>query len=149
MRARDLAVSVPPVRVGDPVSRAVKVMVNEGLPGVIVVDWDDKPRYVLPDSQVLKLMVAQYSGDSALARTIDEAHADQFWSGVGTRSIGDCLKLDEAKLVKVRAEATVLEVAIAMSQLRTPLIAVVDAADKLVGCITLNGLLAAAALPYL
>jgi len=148
MRARDLAVQVPPVRVGDPVSRAVKVMVNEGLPGVIVVDWDDRPRYVLPGSQVLKLMVSEYSDDSALARTIDEAHADQFWSDMGTRSIADCVDVEEAKLAKVRPDATVLEVVIAMSKLRTPLIAVVDETGKLVGCITLNGLLAVVALPY-
>ena len=35
-----------------------------------------------------------------------------------------------------------------MSKLRTPLIAVVDETGKLAGCITLNGLLAAVALPY-
>lgn len=151
MRARDLAVSVPPVRVDDSVLRVVKLMVNEGLPGVIIVDGENKPQYVVPDSQVLSLMLAQYSDDSALVRTIDEASADKFWSGMGTRSIGDCLKLrlDEARLVKVPADATVLEVASALSKARSALIAVVDDRGKLTGCITLNGLLTAVALPYL
>ncbi|WIY82192.1 CBS domain-containing protein [Propionimicrobium sp. PCR01-08-3] len=148
MKAKDLAIKLPPVRVGDPVSRAVKIMVNEGLPGLVVTDWDDKPRYVLADAQVLRLMVSQYLDDSALARTIDEASADQFWSDMGTRSLGECLEPDEPKFTKVRTDATVLDVVIAMSKSRTPLIAVVDETGKLTGCITLNGLLAAVALPY-
>lgn len=149
MRARDLAVKVPPVRVGDPVTRAVRVMVDEGLPGLVVVDQDDLPRFVLPGSQVLKLMVSQYSGDSALARTVDEAHADQFWIDLGARSVGDCVAPDQTKLVQqVREDATLLEVAIVMSRLRAPLVAVVDDDGRLTGCITLNRLLTTVAMPH-
>lgn len=148
MRARELAVKVPPVRVGDPVTRAVQVMVDEKLPGLVVVDQDDSPRFVLPGSQVLKLMVSQYSGDSALARTVDEAHADQFWVDLGARTVGDCVAPDQARLMQVREDATVLEVAIVMSRLRAPLVAVVDERGRLTGCITLNGLLTAVAMPH-
>lgn len=143
MRARDLAVQIPPVRMGDPVTKAVRVMVESGLPGLVVVDRDDAPQFVLPGSQVLKLMVSHYSGDSALARTIDEAHADQFWSDLGSRSVGDCVSPDQARMVQVREDATLLEAAIVMSQLRAPLIAVVDQSGRLTGCLTLNALLSA------
>lgn len=147
MRAGELAVETPTVRVGDPATRAVRVMTDERLPGLVVVDDDDRPQFVLPGSQVLRMLVSHYSGDTALARTIDEEHADQFWRDLGTRTVNDCVLPERSKLAEVPQDATLLEVAILISRLRSPLVAVVDAERRLVGCITLNALLTALALP--
>jgi len=147
MRAAELAVTTPTVRVGDPATRAVRVMTDERLPGLVVVDDDDRPQFVLPGSQVLRMLVSHYAGDTALARTIDEEHADQFWSDLGARTVNDCVSPERSKLAEVPQDATLLEVAILISRLRSPLVAVVDPDRRLVGCITLNALLTALALP--
>lgn len=147
MRARDLAVKLPLVRLDDPVAKAVRVMADEGLPGLVIVDHKDIPRFVLRGTQVLRLLVSQYSDDPALARTVDEASADLFWSDVGVRSIDDCLAPAEAKRATVPSDATVLEVAITMSRLRSPIVAVVNEEGRINGCITLNRLLTATELP--
>jgi len=147
MRAGDLAVEVPTVRVGDPATRAVRIMTDEQLPGLIVVDEADRPRFVIPGSQVLRMLVSHYSGDAALARTIDEEHADEFWTDLGTRTVGDCMAPDRTRPAQVLPDATLLEVAVAMSGQRSPLVAVVDTEQRLLGCITLNALLTRLALP--
>jgi CBS domain-containing protein len=147
MRATDLAVKMPVVRASDSVAHAVRVMADNNLPGLVIVDEHERPRFVLRDTQVLRLMVSQYGNDSALARTIDEDSADQFWSGMVAQSITDYLEPAEGKSATVRCDATVLEVTVTMSRLRSPLVAVVDADQRLVGCITLNILLERAVLP--
>lgn len=148
MRAQDLALDVLTVTVGDPVTRAVRVMVDEQLSGLIVVDDAGRPELILPDTQVLRLLVTDYAGDPALARTIDEEHADRFWRALGTRTVGDCVGADRrTRPATVAADATLLEVSILMSRLRSPLVAVVAEDGRLTGCITLNRLLDALALP--
>ncbi|MFW6600476.1 CBS domain-containing protein [Propionibacteriaceae bacterium Y2011] len=147
MRARELAAEVPTVMAGDPATHAVRVMVDEKLPGLVVIDADRRPLFVLPGSQVLRMLVSHYGGDTALARTIDEEHADQFWRELGVRAVTECVPPEKVKLAEVPADATLLEVAILMSRLRSPLVAVVDRDRRLVGCITLNALLDALALP--
>ncbi len=148
MQASDIAVEVPTITLGDPVTRAVKVMAAQRLPGLIVVDRKSRPRVVLPGSQVLRMIVAPgYQRDPALARTIDEAHADLFWQEFGNRTVGDCLPPQPTKQVAVQSDATLLEVASLMARMHSPLVAVVGPDGRLVGCITLPTLLANLAIP--
>lgn len=142
MQARDIAVQVPTVTVDDPVARAVQVMAVGRLPGLIVVDNDSRPRLVLPGTQVLRLAVPDsYQEDPALVRAIDEDHADRFWSELGERTVGDCVPRPAPRPVTVQADATLLEVAAIMARHHSPLVAVVDAAGKLLGAITLDRLI--------
>jgi CBS domain-containing protein len=141
MQARDIAVQVPTVTVDDPVARAVQVMAVGRLPGLIVVDDRGRPRLVLPGTQVLRLAVPdEYQEDPALVRTIDEHHADRFWSELGDRTVGD-VALPKTRPITVSADATLLEVAAVMARQHSPLVAVVDAAGKLLGAITLDRLI--------
>ena len=97
MKARDIAVTMPTVTARDQVIRVVHTMVLRRLPGLIVVDDDGRPSFVLPGTQVLRLAVpSSYQDDPALARTIDEAHADHFWRELGDRSVGECLHAQPA-----------------------------------------------------
>ncbi len=142
MQARDIAVQLPTVAYGDPVTRAVRVMTLGRLPGLIVVDGGGRPRVVLPGTQVLRLAVPRtYQEDPALARTVDEAHADLFWQELGNRTVGDCLPSQLVRPVIVALDATLLEVAAVMASMRSPLVAVVDRSGVLAGAITLDGLL--------
>ena len=92
MQAHEIAVTPPTVRMDDPVSKAVQLMVVNRLPGVVVVDDSDRPVAVLPGTQVLRLTIPEsYRDDPALVRTVDEIHADLFWHGPGNLTVGDCL----------------------------------------------------------
>ncbi|HLT62720.1 MAG TPA: CBS domain-containing protein [Microlunatus sp.] len=147
MRASDLVVPVPTVTTDDSVSKAVRLMAQEQLPGLVVVDDANRPRYVLPGTQVLRLTVLRpYQDDPALARAIDEAHADVFWRELGHRTVGDCISTPANKLVSVTEDATLLEVATVMGRMRSPLIAVTNASGELVGAVTLTALLSCLAM---
>jgi len=142
MQARQIAVAVPTVTVRDSVGRAVRLMALRRLPGLIVVDDRGRPRMVLPGTQVLRMAVpGTYREDPALARTIDEAHADIFWEELGNLSVGDCLHREPPRVITVGLDATLLEVAALMARQRSPLVGVVDPTGVLVGAITLERLL--------
>jgi CBS domain-containing protein len=142
MRASDIAVSVPTVTSEDLVSKAVRVMAASRLPGLIVVDDRQRPRLVLPGTQVLRLAVpGAYQEDPALARAVDEEHADRFWSELGELTVADCAPRQPTKPVTVRADASLLELAALMARQRSPLVAVVDDDGVLVGAVTLERLI--------
>jgi len=142
MQAHEIAVTPPTVRMDDPVSKAVQLMVVNRLPGLVVVDDDDHPVAVLPGTQVLRLTIPpSYRDDPALVRTVDEIHADLFWHGPGRLTVGDCLPTPVPKPTTVAPEATLLEVATVMANKRSPLIAVVDRNGRLTGAVTLERLL--------
>ncbi|MFG2089325.1 MULTISPECIES: CBS domain-containing protein [unclassified Spirillospora] len=147
MQARDIAVQVPTVTLGDSIAHAIQVMALGRLPGLIVVDEEQRPRVVLPGTQVLKLAVpAAYQEDQALSRTVDEAHADVFWHEISDMRVGDCLGAPTARPVSVKPSATLLEIATLMARHRSPLVAVVDEAGLLAGAVILDRLLSALAL---
>src|SRR5262249_55741342 len=98
MQAHEIAVTPPTVRMEDPVSKAVQLMVVNRLPGLVVVDDEDRPIAVLPGTQVLRLTIPEsYQDDPALVRTVDEIHADLFCHGPGRLAVGDCLPNPAAK----------------------------------------------------
>ncbi|ONM48882.1 histidine kinase [Nocardia donostiensis] len=147
MQARDIAVTVPTVWTSDPVAKAMRLMVVERLPGLIVVDAQQRPLTVLPGTQVLRLAIpGSYQSDSTLARTIDEVHADLFWQESGSYTVGDCLPERPAKPATVAPDATLLEISTVMADKHSPLIAVVDRSHTLLGAITLERLLASLAI---
>ena len=57
MQAHEIAVTPPTVRMDDPVSKAIQLMVVNRLPGLVVVDESDRPIAVLPGTQVLRLTI--------------------------------------------------------------------------------------------
>ncbi|MFD7655947.1 CBS domain-containing protein [Actinosynnema sp. NPDC059797] len=142
MQASDIAANVPTVTVNDSVSWAWRVMAVNRLPGLVVVDEAGRPLTVLPGTQVLRLAVPEsFQQDPALARTIDEAHADLFWEELADLTVGDCLPPKRAKPLTVAADSTILEVAALMCRVHSPLVAVVADDGSLTGAITLERLL--------
>lgn len=148
MRARDIAVPQPTVTLHDSVADAVRILTGSRLPGLIVVDEPGRPLAVLPGTQVLRMAVLDtYQQDPALARAIDESHADHFWQDRAGLTVGRCLPTDTTRPGTVSPDATLLEVAVLMALAHSPLVAVVDATGRLAGAITLNVLLAKLDLP--
>ncbi|MFD9947451.1 CBS domain-containing protein [Nonomuraea sp. NPDC059023] len=141
MRARDLLVDFPIVTLDTPVIEAARLLADQDLPGLIVVDERGLPSSILPGTQVLRLAVPGYcQDDPALARVIDEAHADQFLQALADRTVQSALPKAERELPITDPDATVLELAALMARTHSPLVAVVED-DRLLGAVTLQALL--------
>jgi predicted transcriptional regulator len=144
MRTRDLAVPAGLVSVDDQLVDVARRMVDEALPGLVVVGNDGRPLAVLPASQVLGLVVPGYvKDDPALAGVVDEAASDR----MGQRLVGAPVQhiIDDAEpdlLATVDDDATLLEAAAMMSRLHTPLLVVVDTAGLAVGTLSARDVLA-------
>lgn len=142
MRARDLLAAFPTVTADTPVVEAAGLLTGQGLPGLIVVDERGLPVSILPGTQVLRLAVPGYClDDPALARVVDEAHADAFLSSLAGRTVRQALpSSDRRELPVTDPDATVLELAALMARTHSPLVAVVER-DRLLGAVTLQALL--------
>ncbi|WP_018350637.1 CBS domain-containing protein [Longispora albida] len=142
MHASDLMRVYPVVERSTPAVEAARLLAGQNLPGLIVVDEQLRPSTILPGTQVLRLAVPSYiQDDPALARAVDEEHADVFLAELGDRTVAECLPEQPKELPVVDGDATVLEVAALMARSRSPLVAVVDDAGVLAGAVTLDGLL--------
>jgi CBS-domain-containing membrane protein len=142
MRAGDLATPCTTVRESTPALDAARLLAGQDLPGLVVVTEAGQPTTVLPGTQVLRMAVPAYcQDDPALARVVDEAAADVFLRGLDGRTVADCLPREWQELPVVDPDATVLEIAALMARTHSPLVAVIDADRRLLGAITLDGLL--------
>jgi predicted transcriptional regulator len=136
-----LLTDFPTVRLDSPVIDAARLLAEQDLPGLIVVGDDGAPFTILPGTQVLRLAVPGYcQDDPALARVVNEAHADAFLRALDGRTVREVLPRQPRELPVTDPEATVLEVAALMARTHSPLVAVVED-RRLVGAVTLQALL--------
>jgi CBS domain-containing protein len=142
MRAGDLMSQLPTVTMSTPVFEAAQLLAAHDLPGLIVVDDAQRPVTILSGTRVLRLAVPGYcQDDPALARVIDEPAADLFLGELADRTVADSLVDRDRELAVVDSQATLLEIAALMARTRTPLVAVADDRQRLLGGITLHALL--------
>lgn len=142
MRARDLVSDCRTVRLDTPAIEAAKLLADEDLPGLVVVDDRGLPLTVLPGTQVLRLGVPAYiQDDPSLARVVDEASADVFLRELRGRTVAECLPEQQRELPVVAPDATALEIAALMARTRSPLVAVVDPVQGMRGAVTLAALM--------
>lgn len=142
MRARALASPFPTVALRSPAIDAARLLAGQNLPGLIVIDDEGRPLTILPGTQVLRLAVPIYcQEDPSLARVVDEAAADVFVRELDGRTVASCLPAERRELPVVDPDATVLEVAALMARTHSPLVAVVDPEEGLIGAITLDALM--------
>lgn len=126
---------------------AARLLADQRLPGLIVVDDHDHPKAVLPASQVLRLMIPRYvQDDPALARVLDEKEADDLCQGLADKTVAEVLdQFDKVKPPVARADDTVMEIAAVMAGSRSPLVAVVEEPGEtapIIGVITVTRLMA-------
>ncbi|MGY0063506.1 CBS domain-containing protein [Streptomyces sp. LZ34] len=127
MRARDLAVEYPSVRLDSEALDAARLLAEQRLPGVLVMDDDGEPHALLPASALVKLLVPGYViEDPTLAAVVDEPHADRLCQALAGRRVADCLPRERQKPPIADPDDTALEVAALMARERSPLIAVVE-----------------------
>jgi len=145
VRARDLAVEYETVGVGDDAMDAARLMAEQRLPALLVVDEQGAPKAILPASQMIKILVPAYVvEDPTLAAVVDERHADRLCEALAGRKVRDCLSKSTPPPAVAAPDDTALEVAAQMAQVRSPLVAVVEkdgAGVRLLGVITASHLL--------
>ncbi|WP_049556207.1 CBS domain-containing protein [Nonomuraea sp. SBT364] len=140
MRARDLVSDFPTVTLDTRTAEAARLLAEHGLPGLIVVDGEGRPCTILPGTQVLRLAVPRYClDDPALARVVDEQHADLFMRELGDRTVRQSLPEQPRELPIADGDATLLELASLMARTHSPLVAVVED-GTLLGGVTLQAL---------
>src|SRR4051812_21646764 len=96
---------------------ATRLLADQGLPGLVVLDDDGRPLVILAASQVLRFAIPDYiEDDPALAGVIPEADADNLCAALSGRTIAalmpaaDYLPRRERDRPIVAARATVLEI---------------------------------------
>ena len=106
---------------------------------------------MLPASQVLRFALPEYiEEDPALARVYGERDADAFCPELEGRRVRELMpgkqylpKRDRDRPV-VPADATLIEIASVMTRQHSPVVAVVETSDEILGVITVHRLLGAA-----
>ncbi|MET8560596.1 CBS domain-containing protein [Streptomyces flaveolus] len=145
MRARDLAVGYETIGVDTDAMAAARLMAENKLPALLVVDDEGMPQAILPASQMIKILVPAYViEDPTLAAVVDERHADRLCKALVGRTVRDCLSKSVPAPPLAEPDATALEVAALMAQVRSPLGAVVDRGEggpRLLGVVTASHLL--------
>ena len=151
MRAADLAEAFPVVRLDDDALAATQMLAEQGLPGLVVLDDDGGPLVVLPAEQVLRFALPEYvEEDPNLAHLYAEAEADHFCAALAGKAVRELMPSKQylPKRARdrpvVRSDATMIEVASAMTRQHSPVVAVVDDTGAVVGVITVHRLLGAA-----
>lgn len=145
MLARELAAEYPTIRGDTNALEAARLLESQRLPGLVVVADDGKPLTVLPAYHVARFVVPVYiREDPALARVVDEAHADHLFDFLASKRVNDLLVADRSESLVVQADETMIEIAELMERERSPLVAVVDEHGLLLGAVTLFELLGAA-----
>ncbi len=145
MQAHELATPYPTVTMDTDAGVAARLLTEHGRPGLIVVDENEHPVAVLPGSQVLRMVIPRYvQDDPALARVLDEAHADKMCEVLNRKTVRDLMPSERKTLPVVAPDDTVLEIAAIMAANRSPLVAVVEERSRtapLIGVVTVSSLL--------
>jgi CBS domain-containing protein len=125
VRAAEIDEEFPALDIESPALEAVRMVAEQRLPGIVVLTADRRLCAVLPDSQVVRLMVPTYvQDDPLLAHVFEEAMADGAAERLRGKTIREVLPWHPLPLPTVDADDTIMEVAALMGALRTPLVAV-------------------------
>ncbi|MFI5980562.1 CBS domain-containing protein [Streptomyces sp. NPDC051555] len=147
MPARDLAEPYPHVTTDDPAVDAVRLLAEQNLPALLVLDTDGVPYAVVPGSQLVRQLVPEYvMEDPLLAAVIDERHADTVAEELEGRTVAEWLPRRTFKPPYVGPDAGVLQIAAVMARAHVPLVAVIERAggagrERLVGVVTVAALM--------
>jgi CBS domain-containing protein len=120
MHASDLQVSLPLVDRHTSGLDAARLIAAEHLAGLVITDETGVPVAIVSAVDVLGLLVPGYVlDDISLAGVFDERGADEVWSQVRERTIGELLDDDGVRvhdLLEVDADANLVELAAQMAE---------------------------------
>lgn len=144
MHAADITEDFPVITIDAEAVEAVRMIAEQLLPGILVVDASGGPFAVLPASEVVRFIVPRFVQEGPLlAGVLSESVADHLAERLAGKTVGAMLPEHLVDVPPAQFDDTILEVAAKMARLRTPLIPVVKH-RTLLGVITAARLLAAA-----
>ncbi|MEQ4209719.1 CBS domain-containing protein [Actinopolymorpha sp. B17G11] len=133
--------SLPVAAHEDDAVHVLRLVASQRLPGLIVTRGTARPPLVVSTVDILRSLVPAYVQESpCLAHVYDEEHADRIADDLAGRRIGDIVPPSPAQLAVVDGQATLIELASVMIQLRCPLVGVRDG-QHLRGVITASQVL--------
>jgi hypothetical protein len=110
MRARDLAEPYVSVRNDADAVEAVRLLVKQRLPGLLVIDPAGQPYAILSACDLVSTLVPGYiREDPVLAEVIDEPHADHLCHALLGRTVADCLPVGRPYLLTAAPDSTAME----------------------------------------
>ena len=142
MRASDVVQTLPAARLVDAVLPAMRTVAQRDLPGLVVVDEQDRVVACVSLTDLLALVLPRYMRDEpCLARTLGEAHADRVAEGLAGSTVRDVVGQLTERTPVVRADATLVELAETMSRQRCTLVMVEQRETGVLGVVTAGRLL--------
>ncbi|MCJ1676958.1 CBS domain-containing protein [Streptomyces sp. APSN-46.1] len=145
MPARELAEPYPHVTTDDSAVDAVRLLAEQNLPALLVLDAEGTPYAAVPGSQLVRQLVPAYvMEDPLLAPVIDERHAQAMAEDLVGKTVAEWLPARTFKPPYVGPDAGTMEIAAAMARTHVPLVAVVErdgANNRLVGVVSAAGLM--------
>ncbi|MGW0735143.1 CBS domain-containing protein [Streptomyces sp. NPDC002851] len=148
MHAGDVVETLPTALPDDDVLSAVRMVVQHGLPGLVVADERGHVVGCMSSINLLHVVLPEYFFDGpCLAQVIDESHADRIAAELVGKRVRDVLERVTEPIPHVRADATVVELGAIMGRRHSPFALIERDGGGILGIVTANrllGLLAAA-----
>ena len=133
VHASDLQVGIPMVDRHTSALTAARLIAKRHFAGLVIADEHGNPIATLSAVDVLRVMVPGYiRDDMSLAGVFDERGAEEVWEHLDGRTIGELLDDDGVNLfdlLRVDADATLVEIAAQMAEARV-LVALVAGTEK-------------------
>jgi len=142
MKARNLVSERGTVRTDDPASEAARLLAQQDVRAILVVNPSGAFAGVISDSDLLRRLLPPYLEDNeALARVLEESASEALSRRLEGRTVADLMPPDRDEVPVVLADDTLVEVAAVMVRARASLVGVLDG-GRLIGGISIDALLA-------
>jgi CBS domain-containing protein len=129
------------VQADAPASDAARLLADQNVRAVLVVDAAEVLVGVLSDTMLLRALLPAYVEEAeTLAGVLDERAANLVRRQIEVKQVSDLIKDASPEIPALDDDDTLIEVASLMVRLRTPLVGV-RREGRLIGGITINALL--------
>ncbi|MFE7763058.1 CBS domain-containing protein [Streptomyces sp. NPDC057438] len=127
MRARDLAEPYPFVTTDDDAIDAARMLADQSLPALLVLDTDNQPYAIVPGSQLIRQLIPAYiAEDPALAAVGGDQHDRELAERLTGLTVAEWAPRRLYPPPAVGPDACPMEVAALMARTHSPLVAVIE-----------------------
>lgn len=127
MRARDLAEPYPFVTTDDDATSAARMLAEQSLAALLVLDSDGQPYAIVPGSQLIRQLIPVYvAEDPSLAGVVGEQHDGELTERLAGLTVAEWVPRRLYPPPVVGPDARPMEVAALMARTHSPLVAVIE-----------------------
>jgi CBS domain-containing protein len=144
MDARDLVVPLPAVSVATSVRDAARLVADQHAPGLIITDESGAVLGAISTTQLLRMALPTYLSQApGLTRSFGDSSVASLFDECADRTVGSCMSGKHATSPTIAAGSRLLEVAELMARADSPVVAVVDPPQSIVGAVTADAVMLA------